>query len=111
MQPWENFSQVEIAWTSFDKPAKLFRMMNGGYNVEKKIHPTQKPVALYKYLLSHFANKGDKIFDSHLGSGSSRIAAYEYGFEFIGCEKNKAYFIAEEERFKIFTAQGLLDFE
>ena len=111
MQPWENFSQVEIAWTSFDKPAKLFRMMNGGANVEKKIHPTQKPVALYKYLLSHFANKGDKIFDSHLGSGSSRIAAYEYGFEFIGCEKNKAYFVAEEERFKIFTAQGLLDFE
>ena len=109
-QPWENFSQVEIAWTSFDKPAKLYKQMNGGFNCEKKIHPTQKPVELYKYLLSRFAVKGDKIFDSHLGSGSSRIAAYEYGFDFWACELSKTYFDKQEERFKKFTEQGLLNF-
>ena len=91
-QPWENFSQIEIAWTSFDKPAKLYRQINSGANSEKKIHPTQKPVELYMYLLSRFAEKGNKIFDSHLGSGSSRIAAYEYGFDFYACELNKTYF-------------------
>lgn len=109
-QPWENFSQVEIAWTSFDKPAKLYKQMNGGFNCEKKIHPTQKPIELYKYLFSHFCNTGDNIFDSHLGSGSSRIAAYEYGFNFYGCEKNKKYFDDMEERFKKFCSQQFLDF-
>ena len=109
-QPWENFSQVEIAWTSFDKPAKLYKQMNGGFNVEKKIHPTQKPVELYKYLLSRFAEKGNKIFDSHLGSGSSRIAAYDYGYDFYACELSKTYFDKQEERFKKFSEQQLLDF-
>lgn len=110
MQPWENFSQCEIAWTSFDKPAKIFKQKNGGYNVEKKIHPTQKPVELYKYLLTRFAQKGFRIFDSHLGSGSSRIAAYEYGLDFYGCEKNLKYFEDMEKRFKNFSTQGFLDF-
>ena len=84
--------------------------MNGGYNCEKKIHPTQKPVELYKYLLSQFAEEGFKIFDSHLGSGSSRIAAWEYGFDFYGCEKNQNYFEKEEARFNKFKAQGLFNF-
>ena len=110
VQPWENFSQIEIAWTSFDKPAKLYRQMNGGYNCEKKIHPTQKPVDLYKYCLSRFAKKGDRIFDSHLGSGSSRIAAYQYGFDFYGCEKNKKYFEDMEKRFMSYSAQQIFDF-
>ena len=109
-QPWENFSQVEIAWTSFDKPAKLFKQVNGGCTTEKKIHPTQKPIELYKYLLSRFAHKGYRIFDSHLGSGSSRIACWEYGLDFYGCEKNKKYFDDMEKRFSIVKAQGLLDF-
>lgn len=110
VQPWENFSQVEIAWTSFDKPAKLYKQMNGGFNSEKKIHPTQKPVELYSYLLNKFAIPGNKIFDSHIGSGSSRIAAYEQGFDFIGCEINETYFLEEEKRFKRYARQGLLDF-
>lgn len=110
VQPWENFSQVEIAWTSFDKPAKLYKQMNGGFNSEKKIHPTQKPVELYSFLLNKFAIPGNKIFDSHIGSGSSRIAAYEQGFDFIGCEINETYFIEEEKRFKRYARQGLLDF-
>lgn len=111
-QPWENFSQVEIAWTSYDKPAKLYKQMNGGYNSEKKIHPTQKPVELYKYLLNTFGKpfSGQKIFDSHLGSGSSRIAAYEYGFDFYACELSKTYFEKQQERFKKYSEQQVLNF-
>ncbi len=101
LQPWENFSQFELAWTSFDKPAKKFAFSTrGGANSEVKIHPTQKPVALYKWILSNFAKEGDTIFDSHLGSGSSRIAAYDLGFEFVGCEISKDYFDLQEKRFK-----------
>ena len=97
VQPWENFSQVEFAWTSFDYPAKLFRFDN---RTGDKIHPTQKPVELYAYLLKTFAKKGDRILDTHLGSGSSRIATYKLGFDFYGCEIDKDYLDSMEERFK-----------
>lgn len=97
LQPWENFSQIEVAWTSFDFPAKLFRFDNryGG-----KIHATQKPVELYVWIFKTFAKPGDKILDTHLGSGSSRIAAYWAGFDFFGCEIDEEYFEAEEARFE-----------
>jgi site-specific DNA-methyltransferase (adenine-specific) len=92
-QPWENFSQWEMAWTSFNKPAALFRYaVTGGSNDEKKIHPTQKPVKLYGWLLNKYATKGDKILDTHVGSASSLIACYNYGFEYIGFEIDKEYF-------------------
>lgn len=97
MQPWENFSQIELAWTSFDMPASLFRFDN---RTKDKIHPTQKPVELYAWLLRKFASEGDKILDTHLGSGSSRIAAYKLGFDFVGCEINQRYYEAQEERFR-----------
>lgn len=101
MQPWDNFSQVELAWTSFDTPAKIFRFSSrGGANSEEKIHPTQKPVELYVYLLRTFAKPGDRILDTHFGSGSSRIAAYKMGFDFYGCEIDTDYFNAQEERFR-----------
>lgn len=105
-QPWENFSQVEIAWTSFCLPAKIFRFDN---RTGDKIHPTQKPVNLYVWLLNKFATPGDRIFDSHLGSGSSRIAAYRLGFDFVGTEIDKEYFEQEEKRFAEETAQLRLD--
>lgn len=109
MQPWENFSQWEMGWTSFDKPAALFSYSNtGGANLETKIHPTQKPIALYKWLLKHYANEGDKILDTHIGSGSSRIACYDMGFDFYGTELDADYFKAMEERFFNHTAQGRL---
>ena len=98
-QPWENFSQWEMAWTSFDSPAPIFRWRNAG-DGEKKIHPTQKPVDLYAWLLKKYTKPGDKIFDSHLGSGSSRIAAYKLGFDFYACELDKDYFDAQEDRFR-----------
>jgi site-specific DNA-methyltransferase (adenine-specific) len=99
VQPWENFSQIELAWTSFDKPAKLYRQINGGANSERKIHPTQKPIELYAYLLDTFAKPGDRIFDPMMGSQSSRIAAYKLGFDYVGCELDKEYFAKGCERF------------
>ena len=103
-QPWENFSQIELAWTSFDKPAKLFRQGSRGGSVPdmrtyEKIHPTQKSVDLYAYLLKNFANAGDKIFDPMMGSQSSRIAAYKMEFDFWGCELDPEYFRKGCERF------------
>lgn len=97
VQPWENFSQVEMAWTSFIHPSKLFRFDN---RTTSKIHPTQKPVELYAYLLRQFAKPGDKILDTHLGSGSSRIAAYKMGFDFYATEIDTEYFGRQEERFR-----------
>ncbi|MEG1839206.1 MAG: DNA methyltransferase [Bacteroidaceae bacterium] len=102
MQPWDNFSQIELAWTSFDYPAKLFKYSTTGFRKGQKIiHPTQKPIPLYAYIFRQFANDGDKILDTHLGSGSSRIAAYKMGFDFYATEIDKEYFNAHEERFKL----------
>lgn len=100
-QVWENFSQCELAWTSFNKPAKHVVIPNrGGQKDKMKFHPTQKPVELYAYILKTFANPSDKILDTHLGSGSSRIAAYKMGFDFYATEICKAYFDAQDERFR-----------
>lgn len=95
-----------MAWTSFDKPAAMFRYSNtGGANAEKKIHPTQKPVALYKWLLHRFAQPGNKILDTHMGSQSSRIAAYQMDFDYWGWEIDQEYFESGNKRFKDQTAQ------
>lgn len=108
-QPWENFSQAEFAWTSFDCPAKLFTYSNrGGANEEPKIHPTQKPFYLYDYCLKHFAKVGDKILDTHLGSGTNRISCYKSGFDFTGIEIDKQYFDASEQLFRQHAAQTKL---
>lgn len=95
----EDFSlaMAEFAYSTFQSPAKIFR-----YSVlteRDKIHPTQKPVKLYKWILSRYANKGDIIFDSHLGSQSSRVAAYDLGFDFYGCEIDPDYFKSGCDRF------------
>jgi site-specific DNA-methyltransferase (adenine-specific) len=102
VQPWENFSQIELAWTSFSFPAKLYRYDNrtGG-----KIHPTQKPVALYDWLLRNYAKPNQRILDTHLGSGSSAIAAHYFGCDFVGCEIDVDYFNAAKERFDRETRQ------
>lgn len=99
-QPWENFSQFELAWSSFDKPAMMFRFRNTGYKETNHIHPTQKPAELYGWLLQQFAKPGDTIFDSMMGSQSSRIAAYKMGFDYYGCELNAEYYKAGCERFE-----------
>uniref|UniRef100_UPI003AB3E2F8 DNA methyltransferase n=1 Tax=Hominenteromicrobium sp. TaxID=3073581 RepID=UPI003AB3E2F8 len=78
----------------------------GGVHADEcRIHPTQKPVALYAWIFSRYAKPGNRILDTHLGSGSSRIAAYDAGLDFVGCEIDKTYFEAQEERFAAHAAQ------
>jgi site-specific DNA-methyltransferase (adenine-specific) len=104
-QPVSNFSDCEYAWCSMNKPAKVFDFpyyggIEGKTSASPKIHPTQKPIALYKWLLENYAKKGDKILDTHLGSGSSRIAAYHMGFYFVGFEIDADYMNEQEKRFQ-----------
>lgn len=97
-----SFADGELAWTSFDKTLVKITVQYTGFNgldIGGKIHPTQKPIALYKWLLQNYAKQGDRILDTHLGSGSSRIAAFDLGFEFVGCELDKDYFDMQEKRF------------
>ncbi len=104
-----SYAECEFAWTSFDRNAKVFKrdpLANGDY--KGKIHINEKPVALYKWLLTNYAKPGDKILDTHLGSGSSRIAAYDLGFNFVGFELYKDYFDAQEKRFAEHIAQPKL---
>lgn len=103
VQPWENFSQVEIAWTSMDKPAQIYKFDN---RTGDKIHPTQKPVELYSWIYHKYLPEGGKVIDTHLGSGSNRIAAHKAGnIDFVGYEIDKDYFEAQEKRFKLVTSQ------
>lgn len=102
-QPWENFSQFELIWTSFDFPAKLYRISNtGGNNQEKKIHETQKPIKLYDRIMKDFVKPGMKILDTHVGSGSSRISAYKANVDFVGFENKQHHWLSQEKRFKEF---------
>lgn len=109
--PLEGFSMasVEYAWTSFNDNARMFEYpSSGGSGRESRFHPTQKPIALYEWIFSHYAEAGMKILDTHLGSGSSRIAAHNRGLDFWGYEINKTYFALEEERFEAHSAQQSL---
>ena len=90
------FAQFEMAWTSFKSSCKKIELTNNGAG---KIHPTEKPTKLYKWLLQNYAKQGDRIFDPFLGSGSSRIAAHDLGFDFYATELDKDYFEAQEKRF------------
>jgi site-specific DNA-methyltransferase (adenine-specific) len=105
-------SDGELAWTSFKAITRMisidwigFGYINSG---EKKIHTSQKPVALYKWLLQNYAKPGQKIFDSHVGSGSIRIACHDMGFDFEGCEIDKDYYDAQEKRFQAHIQQNEL---
>ena len=89
----------EMAWTSFNTPAKAFRMSRvEAYTHQLKIHPTQKPIALYKWLLTKYAKEGDKILDTHVGSASSLIACEDMGFNYVGFEIDKDYYEAAQKR-------------
>lgn len=97
-----SWADGEFAWSSFNGSLRIFDYARSDAYInfcDVKIHPTQKPVALYKWLLTNYAKQGDKILDTHLGSGSSRIAAYDLGFDFYGYELDKDYFNAGEQRF------------
>ena len=98
-------SDCELAYSSFDVPTRIINLNRVELLLEGTIHPTQKPIKLYEQLLLNYAKPGDKILDTHLGSGSSRIAAYNLGFDFVGYEIDTDYFNAQEKRFKKHTAQ------
>ena len=106
-QPVDNFSDFELAWSSFKIPTKLIDLPCYGFNHPdgKTIHCSQKPIALYRWLLQNYAKPNNLIFDSHVGSGSSRIACYELGFDFVGCEIDKDYWNDQEKRFKLEKAK------
>ena len=93
-------SDCELAFSSFDFPTRIFKQNRVILLQEGTIHPTQKPIKLYEWILMNYAKEGDKILDTHLGSGSSRIAAYRNGFDFVGFEIDKDYYEAQEKRFK-----------
>lgn len=98
------FSRWEMAWTSFDCPAKMYENIGN----ETRIHPTQKPVALYKWLLKNYAKQGDRILDTHGGSMSIAIACYDMGFDLDLCELDADYFAAGKARIDRHMAQGRL---
>jgi site-specific DNA-methyltransferase (adenine-specific) len=103
-----DFADGELAWTSYNGALRKITKSWVGANAKdvlERIHPTQKPIYLYDWIFNRFAKEGDLILDTHLGSGSSRIAAHRAGLSFIGCELDKDYFDAANKRFKDFTAQ------
>ena len=128
-------SDAEIAWKSLDGTTRIFRLHHFSKGYGNKIHPTQKPVALYKWILKNYATCSNcggsgevssltpdcdvqtcgqcrgkilRIIDTHLGSGSLRIAAHDMGFDFVGYEIDKDYFDAQEKRFQNHISQGNL---
>jgi site-specific DNA-methyltransferase (adenine-specific) len=109
-----NFADAELAWTSFETAVRVFKYdwIGFGYlnnpHKEKKIHPTQKPVALYKWILDKYAKENDKILDTHLGSGSIAIACHDYGFELTACELDKEYYDKAIQRIVNHTNQTKL---
>jgi site-specific DNA-methyltransferase (adenine-specific) len=102
-----DFADCELAWTNYKSAVRRFTfrwagMLQGNMkHKEERIHPTQKPIALYSWILDNYAmGGGGKIFDPFLGSGSSRIAAYKKGYDFYACELDKDYYDAQDERFR-----------
>ena len=95
-------AMCEYAWTSFNQNSKWIEIAPQNPN---RIHPTQKPVELYKWLLSKFAKPGDKILDTHVGSASSLIARYDMGFDYIGFEIDKDYYEAAQKRLQAVMSQ------
>lgn len=106
-----DFADAELAWTNFDTAVRIFYfrwqgMLQGNMrHKEHRIHPTQKPIKLYEWLLKNYAKEGWTILDTHLGSGSSRIAADKMGFDFVGYELDSEYFEAQEKRFAQYKSQ------
>ena len=100
-----SFASCEYSWTSFDKSAKTFYLRPQNADYDGRIHPTQKPIKLYEWLLMNYAKEGDKILDTHLGSGSIAIACHNLGFDLTACELDKEYYEASMKRLNEHTSQ------
>lgn len=118
---FDNYSEGEIAYQSINRLVKVFRytfkgnVQGNGINwnnsgIDRRIHPCQKPVRLYNWILNNYAKAGDRILDTHLGSQSSRIASFKMGFDFWGCEIDEDYFMDGCKRFEIEKAQQTIKF-
>lgn len=108
---WDcDFADGEMAWTSFERVLRIAKIRYKGFlgADKERIHPTQKPVALYKWLLDKYAKPNDKILDTHLGSGSIAIACHDYGFDLTACELDKEYFDKAMQRINNHTNQQKL---
>lgn len=109
-----DFADCEMAWNSFNKPAKVVRYLWSGMlqpnmkDKQKRIHPTEKPYQLYKWILDKYAKPNDRILDTHLGSGSIAIACHDYKYELTACELDKNYFLKAKERIINHVAQQSL---
>lgn len=106
-QAMPNFARCELAYVSMSlkKPAKIFEYSIHKHNQTTKIHSTQKPITLYEFILMNYAKEGDKILDTHLGSGSIAIACHNLGFDLTACELDKEYFEASLKRLKQHQSQ------
>lgn len=98
-------SDGEMAWTSFDTVTRQFQLNRASLIAQNTFHPTEKPYKLYKWILDKYAKEGDKILDTHLGSGSIAIACHDYGFDLTACELDKEYFDKAMERIKNHVSQ------
>jgi site-specific DNA-methyltransferase (adenine-specific) len=109
-QTVDNFATAEYAWVSMGlkTPAKIFDYGIHKHNHTDKIHPTQKPIDLYKWILDKYSKQGDKILDTHLGSGSIAIACHDYGFDLTACELDKEYYDKAIQRINNHVAQQKL---
>lgn len=109
-----DFADCELAWTSFNTAVRKFKfrwngMLQGDMkNKQIRIHPTEKPVKLYEWLLKNYTKEGDVIFDPNFGSASSAIAAHNLGFDFEGCEIDQEYFEKAQQRFNLHASQSKL---
>lgn len=103
----EDFSMAmaELAWTNFNDNAKVVECAPQGQKGDPRFHPCSKPVKIFDFCLKHFAKEGDIVFDPYAGSGSSRIAAWKAGLDYIGCEIDPVYYAKQEERFERYTSQ------
>lgn len=111
-QPVNSYAAGELAWTSFKGSAKVFDYPyfgSVGADSGERIHPMQKPVALYLWIYQNYAKQGDIILDTHLGSGSSRIAAFQNRIDFVGCEINEDFFNKQEERYRSLVNQVIFE--
>jgi len=109
LNPNLSFSEAELAWCSIKKNIRIFKRYSAMDDEDgKKQHPTQKPILLYKYCLEKYAKEGDKILDTHLGSGSIAIAAHDYKYELTACELDKEYYDKAIQRIQNHVAQQKL---
>jgi len=107
------FADAELAWTSFDTPIRISKVHWCGSAAihetgKNKIHPTQKPIKLYDWIYQKYTKPGQRILDTHLGSGSNRIAAHKNGLHFVGFEIDEEYYYSQEGRFKSYLSQPTL---